>query len=51
MEQVLPKDERDTYEASLIANSTGIRSFPCVLSGKLLCYHILGHLQKENSIC
>jgi len=33
VDQVLPRDERDTYEASLVATSTGIKSFPCVLSG------------------
>ena len=26
-------DERDTYEASLVAASTGIRSLPCVITG------------------
>ncbi|XP_064911402.1 intraflagellar transport protein 172 homolog isoform X1 [Columba livia] len=33
LEQVLPRDERDTYEASLVAASTGARSLPCVLTG------------------
>ncbi|TRY86956.1 hypothetical protein DNTS_000647 [Danionella cerebrum] len=33
VEQVLPKDERGTYEASLVAVSTGIRSLPCVITG------------------
>ncbi|KFO82193.1 Intraflagellar transport protein 172, partial [Cuculus canorus] len=33
LEQVLPRDERDTYEASLVAASTGVRSLPCVLTG------------------
>ncbi|XP_042189213.1 intraflagellar transport protein 172 homolog [Callorhinchus milii] len=33
VEQVLPTDERDTYEASLVAVSTGIRSLPCVITG------------------
>ncbi|POI27903.1 hypothetical protein CIB84_008347, partial [Bambusicola thoracicus] len=33
LEQVLPQDERDTYEASLVAASTGVRSLPCVLTG------------------
>ncbi|XP_073712376.1 intraflagellar transport protein 172 homolog [Misgurnus anguillicaudatus] len=33
VEQVLPKDERDTYEASLVAVGTGIRSLPCVITG------------------
>uniref|UniRef100_A0A8C2G6B9 Intraflagellar transport protein 172 homolog n=1 Tax=Cyprinus carpio TaxID=7962 RepID=A0A8C2G6B9_CYPCA len=33
VEQVLPKDERGTYEASLVAASTGIRSLPCVITG------------------
>ncbi|XP_025050082.1 intraflagellar transport protein 172 homolog [Alligator sinensis] len=33
LEQVLPRDERGTYEASLVAASTGVRSLPCVLTG------------------
>ncbi|KAL2082479.1 hypothetical protein ACEWY4_022297 [Coilia grayii] len=33
VEQVLPHDERDTYEASLLAANTGIRSLPCVITG------------------
>lgn len=33
LEQVLPQDERDTYEASLVAAGTGVRSLPCVLTG------------------
>ncbi|XP_078397553.1 intraflagellar transport protein 172 homolog isoform X1 [Cetorhinus maximus] len=33
VEQVLPADERDTYEASLLAVNTGIRSLPCVITG------------------
>lgn len=33
VEQVLPKDERGAYEASLVAADTGIRSLPCVISG------------------
>ncbi|XP_072536228.1 intraflagellar transport protein 172 homolog isoform X2 [Salminus brasiliensis] len=33
VEQVLPRDERNTYEASLLASSTGIRSLPCVITG------------------
>ena len=35
VEQVLPTDERNVYEASLIAANTGITSLPCVLSGIL----------------
>ena len=31
--QELPMDERDTYEASLVALNTGIRSLPCVITG------------------
>lgn len=34
LEQVLPQDERDTYEASLVAANTGVRALPCVLTGK-----------------
>ncbi|KAH0622981.1 hypothetical protein JD844_025935 [Phrynosoma platyrhinos] len=33
LEQVLPQDERDTYEASLMAASTGVRSLPCLITG------------------
>ncbi|XP_026856898.2 intraflagellar transport protein 172 homolog isoform X1 [Electrophorus electricus] len=33
VEQVLPMDERGTYEASLVAAKTGIRSLPCVITG------------------
>ncbi|KAK3091661.1 hypothetical protein FSP39_021624, partial [Pinctada imbricata] len=33
VEQVLPRDERNCYEATLIAPDTGIRSPPCVMSG------------------
>ncbi|MGH0130651.1 UNVERIFIED_CONTAM: hypothetical protein FKN15_063117 [Acipenser sinensis] len=33
VEQVLQKDERDTYEASLMAVNTGIRSLPCLITG------------------
>ena len=31
--QELNMDERDSYEASLTAASTGIRSLPCVMTG------------------
>ena len=34
VEQVLPRDERATYEASLLAANTGIRSLPCIITGK-----------------
>ncbi|XP_078506239.1 intraflagellar transport protein 172 homolog [Lissotriton helveticus] len=33
VDQVLPRDERDTYEASLVAVNTGIRSLPCLITG------------------
>ncbi|KAK7878726.1 hypothetical protein WMY93_030965 [Mugilogobius chulae] len=33
LEQVLPRDERNTYEASLTSSSTGLTSLPCVLTG------------------
>ncbi|XP_042245769.1 intraflagellar transport protein 172 homolog [Thunnus maccoyii] len=33
LEQVLPRDERNSYEASLVAASTGLRSLPCILTG------------------
>ncbi|XP_056150499.1 intraflagellar transport protein 172 homolog [Lampris incognitus] len=33
VEQVLPRDERNTYEASLLATNTGIRSMPCIITG------------------
>ena len=32
--QELNMDERGTYEASLVAASTGIRSLPCVITGE-----------------
>lgn len=32
--QELPRDERDTYEASLVATNSGIVSVPCVITGK-----------------
>ena len=31
--QELPMDERDTYEASLVAANTSIQSLPCVITG------------------
>ncbi|XP_076872854.1 intraflagellar transport protein 172 homolog [Brachyhypopomus gauderio] len=39
VEQVLSRDERGTYEASLTAAHTGIRSLPCVITG----YPVLGN--------
>ncbi|KAM4772549.1 intraflagellar transport protein 172 homolog [Rhinophrynus dorsalis] len=33
VDQVLPNDERGTYEGSLIAPSSGIRSLPCLITG------------------
>ncbi|XP_062858050.1 intraflagellar transport protein 172 homolog isoform X2 [Trichomycterus rosablanca] len=33
IEPVLPRDERGTYEASLLASNTGIRFLPCVITG------------------
>ncbi|XP_053316583.1 intraflagellar transport protein 172 homolog [Spea bombifrons] len=33
VDQVLPKDERGSYEASLLAVSTGVRSLPCMITG------------------
>ncbi|KAM3602576.1 uncharacterized protein V6R79_006682 [Siganus canaliculatus] len=33
VEQVLPLDERKSYEASLVAPSTGLRSLPCIITG------------------
>lgn len=32
----LRKDERDTYEASLIDVQSGTKSLPCVITGKVL---------------
>ncbi|KAK9531238.1 hypothetical protein VZT92_010676 [Zoarces viviparus] len=32
-DQVLPRDERNSYEASLVAANTGFRSLPCILTG------------------
>uniref|UniRef100_A0A3P8SZX4 Intraflagellar transport protein 172 homolog n=1 Tax=Amphiprion percula TaxID=161767 RepID=A0A3P8SZX4_AMPPE len=33
LEQVLPRDERNSYEASLVAANTGLRSLGCILTG------------------
>ncbi|KAM4693761.1 LOW QUALITY PROTEIN: intraflagellar transport protein 172 homolog [Discoglossus pictus] len=33
VDQVLPQDERGTYEASLVASGSGIRSLPCLITG------------------
>lgn len=33
LEQVLPRDERGVYEASLVAASTGVRALPCLITG------------------
>ncbi|XP_061559670.1 LOW QUALITY PROTEIN: intraflagellar transport protein 172 homolog [Phycodurus eques] len=33
LEQVLPRDERNSYEASLVDADSGLRSLPCVLTG------------------
>lgn len=38
--QELPMDERDTYEGSLVAINTGIRSLPCVITGITYSYYI-----------
>ncbi|KAE8605809.1 hypothetical protein XENTR_v10015326 [Xenopus tropicalis] len=34
VDQVLPQDERGTYEGSLIARSSGIHSLPCLITGE-----------------
>ena len=33
VEQVLPTDERDTFEGNLMAHNTGLRAFPCIITG------------------
>ncbi|XP_078205746.1 intraflagellar transport protein 172 homolog isoform X6 [Callithrix jacchus] len=33
LEQVLPRDERGAYEASLVAASTGVPALPCLITG------------------
>ncbi|XP_020839464.1 intraflagellar transport protein 172 homolog isoform X1 [Phascolarctos cinereus] len=33
LQQVLPRDERGAYEASLVAASTGVRALPCLITG------------------
>ncbi|XP_047600745.1 intraflagellar transport protein 172 homolog isoform X10 [Lutra lutra] len=33
LEQVLPRDERGVYEASLVAASTGVQALPCLITG------------------
>lgn len=35
LQQELPRDERGTYEASLVAAGTGVASLPCLLTGEL----------------
>lgn len=40
VEQVLPRDERNCYEASLVAPDTGIRSLPCVITGINYTSHV-----------
>ena len=48
--QELPMDERNTYEASLVAINTGIRSLPCVITGMISSFpHILIVLNPFNS--
>lgn len=39
LEQVLPRDERNSYEASLVAAGTGLRSLACVLTGNYTHTH------------
>ncbi|XP_024146740.1 intraflagellar transport protein 172 homolog [Oryzias melastigma] len=39
VERVLPRDERNTFEGSLVAAGSGLRSLPCVLTG----YPVLGN--------
>lgn len=56
LEQVLPQDERDTYEASLVAANTGVRSLPCVLTGKHqatshICKGVHGAMQGVGTCC
>ncbi|XP_068198190.1 intraflagellar transport protein 172 homolog [Antennarius striatus] len=33
LDQVLPRDERNCYEASLVDTATGLYSLPCIISG------------------
>lgn len=35
LEQALPRDERDTFEGSLVAAGSGVPSLPCLLTGEL----------------
>ena len=42
VEQILNTDERDTYEASLVAATTGIRSLPCVVTGECVLSFVTG---------
>ncbi|KAK2168931.1 hypothetical protein LSH36_13g15001 [Paralvinella palmiformis] len=46
--QELNMDERGTYEASLVAASTGIRSLPCVITA--LLYHLTGYPVLRNKL-
>ena len=40
VEQTLPLDERETYEASLSAANSGIRSLPCIITGTLHNFNV-----------
>ena len=43
MEQVLPTDERDTYEACLVAVNTDITSLPCVITGSIVTRNLVAN--------
>lgn len=42
----MPTDERDTYEACLVAVNTGITSPPCVITGKYVaaCFDLFSQI-------
>lgn len=45
VERVLPRDERNTFEGSLVAAGSGLRSLPCVLTGNAATIGYSGRLR------
>jgi len=48
VEQVLPLDERETFQGNLLAHNTGIRALPCVVTGDVLSSRDYRCLEKER---
>lgn len=52
LEQVLPRDERGAYEASLVAASTGVRALPCLITGiepQSAVYSVVGRKEGKTA--